>query len=744
MTRLAWIACTATALTFPAASAAVTVTPGQPVQVTLPGSSFTTAYHFDVPAGARRIVVTFEGHDGADVDVMLRHAAPFPASNLEGIAPSFDDFLNYAHYASVSPGASERIAISRANRIPVREGRWHLLLVNFESQPASATLTVELGDTLPGAPAIQMVYDDPSCPAGSRDFWFDGGARQNSPSNPGQTIGEQRRIAMERAAQLLANELRSDVPIRIAACWDDLGTGNAVTLAQAGPRRVLRSQKTFPSNHTWYAGPAAMRLTGARGCSAFPGLPCGEAEIGITFNTKIDTDEALGANRWQYVLTPQEFTGTFGPSFISVAMHEIAHGLGFLGLVNLRDQGGAIGAKFNGFGDAYSENLVIQQDDGSFLRFLDASNAARAAALTSQTRLQWDEPEAVGSVLNLLRPNNVRLFAPPSLQPGSTLSHIDQSAYGNELMRPSSTQFTQQTLGLARFMLHAVGWSPAERASAGFAQAPSNLLFDPRRSGHGIDFRRIVANFWFLLFYTFDDEGRPEYYAAVGEMVDGLFIAAENVLGSSLVRLNYLPGAQPPQAADPAFQGFVELDFNQAAKHPACQDGFPGRSLDGPLALMRFAINSGVQSWCMEPLLPDVIRPAPGSDLGGTWYAGDDDAGWGFSVGQFLTPQGTGLFVALYYPDAEGKPRWALAQTGNYQPGTVEPLFQVAGYCRTCTRPAGDPVLTQVGEIAISLVEASTEPAPGNQVQLTVTYQGPEGGTFSRTVPLQSLSAPGG
>jgi hypothetical protein len=722
----------------------VSVTPGQDIAVNLAAEGFTTSYFIDVGPDAQQMVISFESPQGTDVDLMLRFGNAFP-SGPPGLPPLFDEQLEYAHYVSVSPGPSERIAISRANRIPVQAGRWHLLLINFSDQPVTATLRADVLNDPVGAPTIEMVYNDPSCPTGSSDYWFDPGPRQNSNSNPGQTIGEQRRIAMDRAAELLANELRSAVPVRIAACWNDLGTGNAITLAQAGPRRVLRGLKTFPENHIWFAGPAAMRLAGARGCSALPGLPCNEAEIGITFNFQVDTDQALGNNRWQYVLTPQEFTGTFGPSFISVAMHEIAHGLGFLGLVNANPESNRpVGDKFNGFGDAYTRNMVIQQQDGSFMRYLDATNAERAAALTSQTRLQWDEPEAVNSVLNLLRPNNVRIFAPPSLQPGSTQSHIDQSAYGNELMRPSSTQFTQQTLGLARFMMHAVGWSPAERSDADFASVPSSLLFDPRRSGHGIDLRRVIDNVYFLLFYTFDNQGRPEWYAAVGEVVDGAFLPAENADGSSLIRLNYIPGETPPQQPDPSFSGFIRLDFNEAHNHPACNDGFPGRDRDNALAVMQFAVNSGVHTWCMESLLPDAILPDPASDLGGTWYAGEDDTGWGFSIGQFLTAEGNGLFVALYYPDAEGNPRWALAQTGNFQPGTTEPLFQIDGYCRSCERPEGNLPATQVGTIALSLVEASSTPVAGNSVQLTVTYQGPEGGTFTRTVPLQSLSAPGG
>ncbi|HRQ66851.1 MAG TPA: hypothetical protein PKZ76_18620, partial [Xanthomonadaceae bacterium] len=188
----------------------VSVTPGQNVAVDLSAESFTTSYFIDVGPQAQQMVISLESPQGTDVDLMLRFGNAFP-SGPPGLPPLFEEQLEYAHYVSVSTGPSERIAISRANRIPVQAGRWHLLLINFSGQPVTATLRADVLNEPVGAPTIEMVYNDPSCPTGSSDYWFDPGPRQNSNSNPGQTIGEQRRIAMDRAAELLANELRSAV-----------------------------------------------------------------------------------------------------------------------------------------------------------------------------------------------------------------------------------------------------------------------------------------------------------------------------------------------------------------------------------------------------------------------------------------------------------------------------------------------------------------------------------------------------
>src|SRR5689334_11733298 len=58
--------------------------------------------------------------------------------------------------------------------------------------------------------------------------------------NTGATVGQQRLIVFERAAQIWGARLVSSVPIRIAANFDPLScTANQAVLGSAGPVSVL-------------------------------------------------------------------------------------------------------------------------------------------------------------------------------------------------------------------------------------------------------------------------------------------------------------------------------------------------------------------------------------------------------------------------------------------------------------------------------------------------------------------------
>ena len=103
------------------------------------------------------------------------------------------------------------------------------------------------------------------------------------------------------------------------------------------------------------------------------------------------------------------------------------------------------------------------------------------------------------------------------------------------------------------------------------------------------------------------------------------------------------------------------------------------------------------------------------------------------------------LFIALYYPDAQGKGRWAIASTSDFVSGMSLPLNQISGYCRACPMPA-TLASTPVGEITLTLSQPTPEnPLSGaNKASFTITYPG-TGGSFARTaVPLTLLSLPTG
>lgn len=732
--------------------------PGEPLQVQLARNSVSFGVAIDVPEGARQLHLELDSIGGADVDLLLRRGEPFPATGNAGVFGGIDWLVEHAHYRSISRTGSERITVSRAQHEPLRAGRWHLAIINYAGTGTEATVRATLSQSDPGPVPFAVVFDDQAAcserSAGTAP-WFDATPATPLGGNPGTTLGEQRRNAFTRAMEQLRTELPGTTPVRILACWRDLGgTASSAPLASAGPnflfrddglyaddasapQRSLYQLPSLPSRYTWYAGPALAQRAGTDACRAV-GIDCGEADIFVQFNTAVDGSTVLGNRRFHYGYDTPAANGNL--DFIATAMHEINHGLGFFGLANTRAQDGPIGGKFrasfdgvrepDGHNDAYTDQLVVSQG-GSVVPFNEAPLDVRAAALTSFVNLRWAEPRTVESPANALRiqpfPLNLPpVYAPATLSPGSTLSHLDPASYPTQLMGPNIVAGAR-SLGLAAPMLQAIGWNAQPLPPPGYARPFGGQWFDPARANHGLDLIRVsgTPDTYILTLYTFDAGGLPEWYLAIGRIVDGVFRPGNDVNGNSLWRTRYLFGPPPSQQADPSVPGQIRIDFDQAARAPACNDGV---ERTGPLALMTFSLGSDVNlRWCLQAIVPAAARPAV--DLTGHWAAAaTQDSGWGLTTLSYGGTAGNGLFTILYFPDSQGRPRWAAAQVDAFQPGQAQPLFQLQGYCRTCPRPPGGAVPTQIGQLRIAPAANGT-----GTVQFDATFNGAgSSGSFSR------------
>lgn len=723
---------------------------GVPTNFSLAANSLTTSYFINASAGDRFLRVNLDSSTaGVNIGMYLRHGTPFPDSLSGGRPISLSYIEELSHYRSIGPDNNEWLQIGRTGAEPMRAGPWYLLIVNLNlsqdtSIPASITLNATLSQSEPAAAAFAVNFNPVATAQEpcSTSEWFDNTAATPVAGNSGTTIGAQRRNAMTRAAELLAQEMQSPVPITIDACWDNLGTGNAVTLAQAGPRIVVSDLPPMPRKYTWYVDGPTARLSGTALCKALDD-DCSRAQIRATFNNQVDTPSALGAIGFHYGL---QASTTSSPDFITVALHEITHGLGFISLVDIDpDSGSSAGSKFLGTDDIYSAQLSWLQL-GQLRPFNDLSDSERMQAAASGSELKWIDDSATNSAANPRRalpaPNNyVQVYAPNPISAGSSVSHIDQDGYSGELMRPFIVG-APRTLSLARPMLDAVGWSNTETSAAIDPIPLGGFFYDPRHSGHGIEFSPVTpgSDVYVLIFYTYDAAGNPEWFLTSGRFIDGRFLPESDVNGNSLQRYTYdasRPSGQRQQV-DPTMRGRLRLDFVQAGNAPTCS---AARGFNGYLAVMNFTIgNDSEQTWCMQELIPQSLRPT--MDLTGTWYAGPQDSGWGISLGSLPNGGSGGLFGILYYYDALGKPRWALATVGGLVANSTVDLLSRNGYCRTCVLPVGFPAGrdSDVGSISFNMQAAGSA---GSTASYSATWPGVEGGTFARTAsPLTILSIP--
>jgi hypothetical protein len=190
--------------------------------------------------------------------------------------------------------------------------------------------------------------------------------------NTGTTRGQQRLIAFQRAAEIWAARLDSNVPIRIRAQFTALGPG---VLGSAGPISVVRNFANAPLANTWYHVALANKLAGV---DLVPANDDITANFSTNFNFYLGLDNNHGTQ----------------PDLVTVLLHEFAHGLGFSQLANLNT-----GALFNGSPDQYNTKLF---DLTLGLHWPQMTNAQRAASAIRFGRVVWNGNFVTAGVPNVL------------------------------------------------------------------------------------------------------------------------------------------------------------------------------------------------------------------------------------------------------------------------------------------------------------------------------------------------------
>jgi len=263
--------------------------------------------------------------------------------------------------------------------------------------------------------------------------------------NNGVTLGQQRLLAFQHAADLWGAVLQSNVPILVDATFDpDQCDSTSAILGSAAPNTVDRDTPGAPRAGVWFTQALA------NSCAGVDNEPT-EDDIVASFNSAIGTTCAFPIT-WYYGFDANP--GANQIDFVSVVLHELTHGLGFLSLVDLDT-----GAKFVGRDDAF---MVWLGNDATGIAFPAMSNAQRVSASTSTGNLTWTGPVVVAgsSFLTHGRHANghVEMYAPPTIEPGSSVSHYSDSLTPDELMEPVYTVPTHDlTLTLAA--LRDMGWN---------------------------------------------------------------------------------------------------------------------------------------------------------------------------------------------------------------------------------------------------------------------------------------------
>jgi hypothetical protein len=274
--------------------------------------------------------------------------------------------------------------------------------------PAFATATIVIVNN--NAPGVGFNDPTPAAPLGG---------------NPGTTVGQQRLIAFQYAANIWGSILDSPVTIYIQSAFSPLAcTATAATLGSAGAIQVFGNFPNAEIQNTWYHVALANKLAGA---DLAPG-PNGTSadDIIALFNSNLGNPGCLTGTGWYYGLDTNHGSNI---DLVTVLLHEFGHGLGFSGFFNK-----STGALLAGFPDVYGQ---YTRDTTINKQWPAMTNAERAASTLDTNHVIWtgiNVTAAVPQVLQLGTPL-VTVNAPAAL--GNF--RVGTAAFGPVLASPGVT-----------------------------------------------------------------------------------------------------------------------------------------------------------------------------------------------------------------------------------------------------------------------------------------------------------------
>jgi hypothetical protein len=231
------------------------------------------------------------------------------------------------------------------------------------------------------------------------------GARTKSASFDVTYVGftTQAQEAFQQAVDIWSSLISSPVTIHVTAVWKPLSAG---VLGSAIWGSVHANFDGAQRANTWYPVALAEKMAGV---DLNPGNDIDiYAEFSSTFN-------------WYYGLDGHPTTNTY--DLVTVVLHELGHGLGFVDSYYVSSGYGYVGAENTDMPMIYDLQLENQSGQNLYKQFQTGTKPL-ATQLTSGA-LFYNSPSVLAKNGN----QRAAIFAPATFSAGSSISHLDEVTY---------------------------------------------------------------------------------------------------------------------------------------------------------------------------------------------------------------------------------------------------------------------------------------------------------------------------
>lgn len=247
----------------------------------------------------------------------------------------------------------------------------------------------------------------------------------------GEVWPEEAKEAFKYATELWGSHLNSDIPIAVEANWVAQGSN---TLGSARPTSVVTLNGPGIIENTFYPIAQASALIGS------------DVKDNANVNFDIEVNISCERNDWYFGTDANTPSGRF--DLVTVLIHEIGHGIGFVGTVSANNNSQSADWGLTPQGSQTALPIIYDHFaiEGNFDQIIDTdiygnpSTELYQALTGQQDGLYYDSGEAELTIDG----QRVPLYAPNPYQQGSSFSHLDQfffrteGSYGeNALMRPA-------------------------------------------------------------------------------------------------------------------------------------------------------------------------------------------------------------------------------------------------------------------------------------------------------------------